>query len=216
MTKSDQLYELKEKWAACERCPLSLLRKQVVFGTGNPEAKLVMIGEAPNEYEDANGELFLGKAGEAFDWILKDVGISRDDMWITNTVSCRPKSLSKLHSNRAPKLGEIRACHPRLVAELSIIKPEIIVLAGNTPLYMSTGMRGISKKRGWITKPGDDGPAGTKFTMGAYATLHPKSLLHGSKEQKLMKADWMKEDWLEIARVLLEEKRKETTKATKE
>ena len=134
----DQLDKLREEWAAWERCPLAQLRQRVVFGHGNPEAKLVMIGEAPGEDEDNGGQPFIGKAGKVFDWLLKEVGINRAELWITNTCLCRPKSSVPGKKNRAPKLDEIRACTPRLVKELEIIKPEIIVLAGNTPLYMAT------------------------------------------------------------------------------
>jgi len=203
-----QLDGLMGEWATCERCPLAQLRNQVVFGHGNPEAKLVMIGEAPGEDEDNGGLPFVGKAGKIFNWLLKKVGISRDDIWITNTCLCRPVSTVPGKKNRAPKLDEIKACTPRLVRELEILKPEIIVLAGNTPLYMATGKRGITKRRGWQ----DITWTGRGFcTDKVFATLHPASLLYGSKEQKEMKADWLMSDWLEIARVFLGEKTGEAT-----
>jgi len=203
MSKADQLDKLSGEWAACERCPLSRLRKRVVPGFGNPEAKLVIIGEVPTE-DAVNGE--IGMAGKIMNKLLHSVGISPKDVWHTNICLCRPAPSFK-SKKRAPKLNEIRACYPRLVKELDIMKPEIIILAGNTPLYVATGKRGITKNRGWLDT----------FTMKCtfsgskiYSTLHPSSLLHGSEEQKEMKADWMKEDWLEIARVFFgKEKREE-------
>lgn len=196
MNKANQLNKLEKEWVACERCPLFQLRKQVVFGGGNPEAKIVMIGEVPGE-DVAIIIKIMNK-------LLNNVKISLDSLWITNVCLCRPVSLKK---NRAPKLKEIKACHPRLMSELEIIKPEIIVLAGNTPLYMATGKRGITKQRGWqdIVWSGN-----TFSTNKIFATLHPSSLLHGSKEQKQMKADWIIKDWLEIGVILGKEKRQAT------
>jgi DNA polymerase len=165
-----------------------------------------MIGEAPGEDEDNGGLPFIGRAGKVFDWLLKDAGIKREDLWITNTCLCRPVSNIPGKKNRAPKLGEIKACTPRLVEELEILKPEIIVLAGNTPLYMATGTRGITKKRGWQPDRWD----GKTFSSMVYATLHPASLLYGSKEQKEMKANWLREDWAAIARELLGKEEGET------
>jgi len=205
--KKEQLYKLKKEWAACERCPLSQLRKRVVFGQGNPEARLVMIGEVPGEDEDASTEdkPTAGMAGKIMHKLLSIVNINREDLWITNVCMCRPSSSGR---KRAPKLDEITSCHPRLMGELEIIKPEIIVLAGNTPLYMATGKRGISKNRGWQNTVW----TGKTFsTDKVFATLHPSSLLHGSKEQTEMKADWIKTDWLEIARIFLGKETGETT-----
>jgi DNA polymerase len=205
MKRLELLNEFKNNWVNCTKCPLSELRKQVVFGSGNIDAKLVMIGEAPGEDEDNGGLPFIGKAGKVFDWILKDTGIKREELWITNTCLCRPKISLPGKNNRAPKLNEIRACYTRLLQELDIIKPEIIVLAGNIPLYMATGARGITKKRGWQETKWI---GGTFSTDRVFATLHPASLLYGSKEQKEKKADWLKSDWLEIARIFLGKKKR--------
>lgn len=180
----------KEQWKNCTNCTLSEVRTQVVFGTGNENARLVFIGEAPGRDEDINGVPFVGQAGQMFDKILNAVGIDRNEIWITNTCLCRPKIDEVGRKNRAPNAKEIKACQSRLQEEMIIISPQIVVLAGNTPLYMATGKRGITKHRGWVTS-GD---------KKVYATLHPASLMYGSAEQIKQKKRCVWEDWQEIAR----------------
>ena len=187
---------LNNVWKDCSRCPLSKLRTSVVYGSGNVGARLVIIGEAPGEQEDLEGKPFVGPAGERFNALLDAVGINREDIWITNTCMCRPKHPKPGKNNRAPTVEEMRSCFPRLAEEINIVRPEIIVLAGNTPLYLATNKRGITKCRGWQKTTWD----GDGFTVkNIYATLHPASLLHGSEEQRKQKAWWMYNDWLEIA-----------------
>lgn len=200
MTNHDQLNKLFDDWKACQRCPLSELRTRVVPGYGNPEARLVMIGEAPGETEDVEGKPFVGKAGETFDKLLAVVGIDRNDIWVTNTCLCRPRVIGQPgRTNRAPTAHEIASCNPRLLKELEIIKPEIVVLCGNTPLYAVTGKKGITKHRGWQQIEWVFG----SFTINKiYSTLHPASVSYGSTEQIQQKKLWMYEDWLEISRNL--------------
>ncbi len=209
--KVNKLATLQDAWRDCARCPLSELRKQVVFGSGNMDAKLVLVGEAPGEQEDLVGQTFVGKAGQALNKLLELVGISRQDIWITNTCLCRPRFDKPGKNNRAPTSSEIKSCFPRLAEEINIIKPEIIVLAGNTPLFMATNKRGITKSRGWQ----DARWNGDGFTITkVYATLHPACLLYGSSQQKEDKWRWMQDDWLEIARSL--SVKKENIKAAEE
>ena len=207
MHKAEQFSRLVGEWINCQRCPLSQLRTRVVFGHGNLDARLVMIGEAPGKNEDLLGKPFIGDAGKQFDALLAAVGIDRNDIWVTNTCLCRPKSLKIGKENRPPTVKEIRACEPRLYDELDIIQPEIIVLAGNTPLYLATRKRGITKQRGWQNTEW----VGTGFrTNKVYATLHPASLLYGSIEQRKDKRAWIFEDWLAIAEALGVKKEKGT------
>lgn len=193
--KSKRLKVLNDEWSDCTKCGLADIRTQVVNGTGNPESRLVLIGEAPGRDEDINGALFVGETGQLFDKILAAVDIKRDDIWITNTCLCRPKVDENGRENRALKMKEINACRPRLQAEMRIIGPELIVLMGNSPLLMTTGKRGITKHRGWVVKPDDNN------LVGIYATLHPRSFLHGSAEQIHSKKKMAWEDWQEIAKV---------------
>lgn len=199
LSKEKQFENLKDEWGACLRCPLSSLRKQVVFGRGNLDASLVMIGEAPGEQEDKLGEPFVGPAGEMFNKLLAAVGLNRDSLWITNVCLCRPKVNKPGRSNRAPTVEEMQACFPRLYDEMNVVKPKIIVLAGNTPLLLATGKRGITANRGWQNTKW----VGEDFaTDKIFATLHPASLLYGSKDQIQQKKQSIYNDWLEIARML--------------
>ena len=202
MIGKEQSYtEFRERWRGCQGCPLSSLRTQVVFGQGNLDASLVMIGEAPNEQEDRFGKPSVGPAGENFNKLLAAVGLARESLWITNTCLCRPKVDKPGKSNRAPNVKEIQACFPRLYEELNIIKPKIIVLAGNTPLYLATQKRGIMKNRGWQTDAkwvGDD-----FIAEHVFATLHPASLLYGTTEAIKEKKKAIFEDWLAIAARML-------------
>lgn len=202
MTKEEKYCQLKERFSCCTNCPLSELRSQVVFGHGNLNADIVVIAEAPGKEEDINGIPLVphAPAGKNFMRLLDAVGIKRENIWITNTCLCRPVSDKPGKENRTPTAKEIEACEERLVLELNIIKPKVIVLSGNTPLYAIYGKRGITKYRGWQSKPllimGKD----TQLTIDkVYATIHPASLLYGSEEQRKKKKWWIFEDWKEIA-----------------
>jgi DNA polymerase len=123
---------------------------QVVPGEGNPHARVVLIGEAPGEQEDRQGRPFVGRSGKLLDQLLNTAGLDRRDLWITNTVKCRPVSFEGAKpANRAPKPAEIKLWAECLEAELSLIKPEVIVglgaVAGKALLgndFKITQMRG--------------------------------------------------------------------------
>jgi len=124
---------LREKAVLCTDCEdLVRTRKQVVFGTGNPESKLVFVGEAPGENEDTSGFPFVGRAGKLLDKVLEENGLFRNEIWITNIVKCRPTIANPDGSldNRPPKSDEIRACSKWLNDELSILSPTVIVCVG--------------------------------------------------------------------------------------
>lgn len=133
MENSDQMWTLRDKAILCTDCTeLVKTRTQVVFGTGNPESKLVFIGEAPGENEDAKGVPFVGRAGKLLDKVLEENGLPRNSIWITNIVKCRPTITNPDGSldNRPPKVSEIKACSKWLNAELAILKPIVIVCIG--------------------------------------------------------------------------------------
>lgn len=182
--KQTRLDKLENDWKDCEACNLSANRTQVVFGHGNLEASLMVIGEAPGENEDEQGIPFVGKAGTLFNKILESVSIRRKDIWITNTCLCRPPN------NRNPYAKEIKACQSRLLTEMSIVSPSVVVLIGNIPLFAMTKKKGITKNRGWVDTP---------FHFPVYATLHPASLFHGSAEQIEKKKQMVWDDWKVIA-----------------
>ncbi len=108
----------------CQLCPLHKTRTNVVFGTGNEKAKLVFVGEAPGADEDAQGMPFVGKAGQKLTQIIQAIGLTREEVYITNVLKCRPPN------NRNPLPEEIRCCEPYLIAQLKIINPETICALG--------------------------------------------------------------------------------------
>ena len=112
--------------AACERCPLAATRTRVVFGTGRPTARLMLVGEAPGADEDREGAPFVGRAGRALDALLGEAGIDRADAYVTNTVKCHPPG------DRRPTPDEVDACRPYLDLELSVVRPEVVVALGVT------------------------------------------------------------------------------------
>ena len=109
----------------CVRCKLcDLGRRQVVFGVGNPKARLMFVGEAPGEDEDRHGEPFVGRAGQLLTRIIEAISLTRDQVYIANVIKCRPPG------NRNPEPDEVSACEPFLFQQIAIIKPRVIVALG--------------------------------------------------------------------------------------
>jgi len=130
--------------AGCERCGLAAGRQRVVVSRGNPAARLMVIGEGPGQQEDDTGRPFVGRAGQLLDRILASVGLdSERDAYICNVVKCRPPE------NRRPTPAEMAACRPWLDAQITLVNPPLIVLAGATAVEGVLGIRGgISRLRG--------------------------------------------------------------------
>ena len=120
-----ELAAYAEETGACTRCRLAQGRTQVVFGVGNPDADLVFVGEAPGFHEDKQGVPFVGQAGKLLTKLLEEVGLTRDDVWISNVLKCRPPG------NRDPQPDEIEACEPHLFRQLELIRPKVIATLGN-------------------------------------------------------------------------------------
>lgn len=126
MTKKELMEQLYEKFANCLKCPLSKSRTKIVFGSGNYEAKIMLIGEAPGAEEDKTGEPFVGKSGKFLRQQMFAQSIDINKIFITNIVKCRPPQ------NRLPKANESNICSALLLLpQIDIIKPEIIVTVGN-------------------------------------------------------------------------------------
>ena len=115
---------LRERCLQCRACGLCETRTNVVFGVGDPNAEVLFVGEAPGEREDALGEPFVGKAGQLLDDMLAMIGLSRDRIYITNSIKCRPPQ------NRDPLNTEKEACAPYLQKQLQLMDPKIIVCLG--------------------------------------------------------------------------------------
>ena len=168
----DQLYEA---CAACEKCELAKTRTNCVFGTGNREADILFVGEAPGEQEDLSGTPFVGRAGQLLDKYLYAVDIAREDVYIANILKCRPPK------NRDPLPAEEEACIDYLREQVRLIKPKIIVCLGRiAAMKLIKPDFKISKEHGvWFEKG--------NFIMTA--VYHPAALLRDPRRKEEMLAD---------------------------
>jgi uracil-DNA glycosylase family 4 len=165
------LNDLAATASHCTRCQLSRGRTQAVFSDGNPQSKLVLIGEGPGQNEDETGIPFVGKAGQLLTKILESVGIDRkQDIYICNTVKCRPPQ------NRAPEPDEMAACRPYLDGQMAHVQPKLILLAGSTAVKSVLQSKvGITKLRGqWFPTP-----FGEALAMPIF---HPSYLLRNASK----------------------------------
>jgi uracil-DNA glycosylase len=184
--REERLAELASQVAVCTRCDLALTRTNTVFGTGNPHSPLMLIGEGPGENEDATGLPFVGRAGKLLDDILAAVNLTRQDVYITNIVKCRPavEEGGRLR-NRQPRASEIRACHPYLQGQIEAIKPKIILcLGGPAAKTVIDKDFKITRDRGkWYDLEGG---------IKAMATFHPAYILRqrGEDLQRTKRLVW--------------------------
>jgi DNA polymerase len=123
--RRERLVEVYREASVCERCPLSETRTTVVFGSGNADADLMFVGEAPGAEEDRQGLPFVGRAGGLLAQLLEGIGMTREDVWITNVLRCRPPG------NRDPQPLEIESCQPYTYKQLELIQPRVIGTLGN-------------------------------------------------------------------------------------
>jgi len=134
---------LAQRASQCVKCNLHKTRTHVVFGEGNPNARLMFVGEAPGEEEDVQGRPFVGRAGQLLTRIIEAMGLSRDEVYIANILKCRPPG------NRGPLPEEIACCVPYLTEQIEIIQPRIICALGAYAAQTLLGSReGIKKLRG--------------------------------------------------------------------
>ena len=122
--RTETLEEIRADLGECQRCPLGRTRTNLVFGSGNPKASLVFVGEGPGRREDEKGEPFVGEAGLLLNRILFAMGLEREDVYICNVIKCRPPQ------NRNPEDEEIAACEPFLTRQLNAINPDVLVALG--------------------------------------------------------------------------------------
>jgi DNA polymerase len=165
------LAEIEREALSCTRCQLASGRTTVVFGEGDPNADLMIIGEGPGRDEDLQGRPFVGRSGQLLDrLLLEELGFQRSQVFVTNTVKCRPPG------NRDPLPEEIASCRPWLDAQIELIKPKVLLTLGNfaTKLLLGTNA-GIRSVRGKVY-PG--GPGGALIVP----TFHPAAALRGGGE----------------------------------
>lgn len=165
----DNWEELEQSIVNCNKCKLCTNRTNIVFGVGNKEADIMMIGEGPGADEDKQGEPFVGKAGQLMNKALTGLGIKREELYIANIVKCRPPS------NRVPEQDEAEACLNYLRNQVILVKPKIIVLLGSTALKNILGKEySITTMRGkWIEQKG----------IYYMPTWHPAALLRDENKK---------------------------------
>ena len=188
--RRERLVELYREASTCTRCPLAETRSSVVFGAGNSDADLMFVGEAPGAEEDRQGLPFVGRAGALLTELLDGIGLRRDDVFITNTVRCRPPG------NRDPDAAEIEACSRYMYGTVELIEPRVIATLGNFATKLLTGSRvGITRVRGTpqVRQVGER----TVFLM---PLLHPAAAL---RTPSLV--DTLREDFAKLPDLLVRE-----------
>ena len=183
MFKAKTLEELRAAIGDCQRCKLWSGRTHLVFGVGNPKAKLMFIGEGPGRDEDLQGEPFVGRAGQLLtDIITKGMGLRREDVYIANVVKCRPPE------NRNPEPDEVASCEPFLKKQIDLVRPEIIIALGKFAVQTLLQSKvPITKLRGnWHSYHG----------IKLMPTFHPAYLLRNPGDKKLV--------WEDIKKVIKE------------
>lgn len=165
----------------CHRCPLYKTATNTVPGEGNPNTKIIFIGEAPGRYEDETGRPFVGRAGKLLDKLLESINLKRESVFITSVVKHRPPK------NRQPKTPETRACGFWLKEQLSIIKPKFIITLGRFGLEYFAPYEKISKVHGTIRKTLVDGRKINLFPL-----YHPAAGLRSTRNKKTLFEDFRK------------------------
>ena len=173
------LQELSASLHDCQRCKLAKLgRSQVVFGTGNPKASIMFVGEAPGFNEDRQGEPFVGAAGKLLDKLLESAGLSRSQVFIANVIKCRPPN------NRDPEQDEVDTCKPFLLQQIEEIKPALVCTLGNWATQT------ILEKKVPITKVKGAAIKLERFVV--FPLLHPAAALHQGNLLETLREDFQK------------------------
>jgi len=174
---NSKLETIRQKVIECTKCELSKTRTNAVPGKGNFQSDVIFVGEAPGRNEDRAGEPFIGIAGKRLNIALEGAGISRESIYITNVVKCRPPS------NRVPTISERSTCNDYLQKEITIIKPKIICILGNTAFNSILGGSEIIKHRGKVVK---------KNSQLYFLTIHPAATIYNQGLITVLKEDIVK------------------------
>ena len=186
MSKKHLLDAVAAEVVVCIKCDLWKGRKKAVPGVGNPESRVLFIGEAPGQSEDLKGEPFVGAAGKFLDTLLSETGLSRTDVFITNVVKCRPPR------NRDPRPDEIETCTPYLNKQIGIIRPRFIVTLGNhSTAYILSKARlpfhSITQARGKVYETSILG-----LKVAVFPTFHPAAALYSARYKKQLEEDFQR------------------------
>lgn len=181
-TAAASLDELRAALEGFEGCNLRLTAKNTVFADGNPQARVMLIGEAPGREEDIQGLPFVGRSGQLLDRMLAAIGLDRTGVYITNVIAWRPPG------NRTPTPAEAEICRPFIERHIELVAPEVIAFLGGAAAKLLTGTAdGILRLRGrWLKYP----LAGRE--IDAIAMLHPAYLLRQPAQKRLAWQDWLK------------------------
>ena len=173
---AQSIEELDAQICTCMKCPLGTTRTRFVFGTGNPRATLMVIGEAPGADEDAQGEPFVGRAGQLLNKILGAIGFRREDVYICNILKCRPPG------NRKPTAEEVEQCLPYLQKQIALVEPAVILCLGLTAAenLLSTS-ESLTRLRGRVLEYGG---------IPLMVTYHPAALLRNP--------NWKRPTWEDV------------------
>lgn len=185
------LDEIRAQVEKCHACPLCETRTNIVFGDGNPHARVLIVGEAPGKNEDLQGKPFVGAAGKFLDELLEEAGLKREEVFIANVLKCRPPS------NRNPQADEIEACAPFLREQTQSIDPWIIVTMGNfaTQFILRTGT-GITRLRGTVQQTG-------RFVV--LPVFHPAAAIYDRSKRDVLLEDFRQVGALVRARMAQEQ-----------
>jgi uracil-DNA glycosylase family 4 len=175
-----ELHAYRDEVANCTRCALAQGRTQVVFGSGNPGADLMFVGEAPGFHEDQQGVPFVGAAGKLLEQLLAGIGLTRADVYIANVLKCRPPG------NRDPMPEEIEACEGHLWRQIELIQPRVVATLGNFATKLLSGKpTGITRVHG----------VEQETTLGGrrvllYPLYHPAAALYTPKMLEVLQSDF--------------------------
>jgi len=176
----DGLAAYRESVLGCTRCRLAQGRTQVVFGSGNPHAALMFVGEAPGFHEDKQGLPFVGQAGKLLETLLAAIGMARADVYIANVLKCRPPG------NRDPQPDEIEACESHLFKQIELIQPTVVATLGNFATKLLSGRPlGITRVHGQEQETTLGGR-----TVLLYPLYHPAAALYTPAMLKVLESDF--------------------------
>jgi uracil-DNA glycosylase len=178
--RAQRLAAFEQAVSACTRCRLAEGRTQVVFGSGNPDAELMFVGEAPGFHEDQQGFPFVGQAGKLLEKLLAGIGLQRSDVYIANVLKCRPPG------NRDPQPDEIESCEPHLFKQLELIQPRLVATLGNFATKLlsgkSTGITRVHGQEQWTTL------GGSRVLL--YPLYHPAAALYTPAMLQVLEQDF--------------------------
>jgi uracil-DNA glycosylase len=180
LTRADELRAFGEVVAGCTRCPLAGGRTQVVFGSGDPNADLMFVGEAPGFHEDKQGVPFVGAAGKLLDKLLAGIGLGRADVYVVNVLKCRPPG------NRDPMPEEIEACESHLWRQVELIEPRVVATLGNFATKLLSGRpTGITRVHG---QEQETTLGGRRVLL--YPIYHPAAALYTPRMLDVLRSDF--------------------------